>query len=278
MNPQSTTPTDERSLHRARYEALRAKGQGDIALALPELTHRTHRLNEDAVLHRELVPGGWYWTTLVCRGEALRLINTDGRSAVSMIAWSEADTSERLNTADTMKVQWSTGLRKGRLLYTEMGRVAFSIIEDTSGEHDPIVGATTKASMKAIPGCESARNSRDNFLYAAAKIGLARRDVPACVNFFAPVGIEGDGRFIWRAGRRTAGDFVDLRAEMDLWVVLSNAGHPLDPEPQAVPAPVEIVRFRAPVPTPDDACRHSCAEAERAFAQTERHVGRGDKS
>jgi urea carboxylase-associated protein 2 len=230
------------------------------------------------VLHREHLPGGWYWTTRLARGEALRIVNTAGTSAISMIAWCEADLSERLNTADTMKVQWSTGLRKGRILYTEMGRVALSIIEDTSGAHDPLVGPTTQASMASALGAGVARNSRDNFLAAAAKLGLSRRDVPLCVNFFAPVGIAEDGRFVWRSGQRAPGDFVDLRAEMDLWVVLSNAGHPLDPALCALPEPIDVLRFSAPPPDSNDLCRHACVEAEHAFALTERHVCRGSKS
>jgi urea carboxylase-associated protein 2 len=278
MSIDPTSSTAERQAHRARYEALRAAGQGEALRALPPLTDRRHTLPDDAVLHREHLPGGWYWSTRLARGEALRIVNTTGTSAVSMIAWCEADPSERLNTADTMKVQWSTGLRKGRILYTEMGRVAFSIIEDTSGAHDPLVGPTTKTSMAAALGSGVVRNSRDNFLAAAAKLGLSRRDVPLCVSFFAPVGIAADGRFVWHSGQRVPGDFVDLRAEMDLWVVLSNAGHPLDPELCALPAPVDVLRFLAPPPDGDDPCRRACIEAERAFELTERHVRRGSKS
>jgi urea carboxylase-associated protein 2 len=268
----------EREAHRARYEALRAEGQGASAQALPSLTSRDQPVHDDAILHREHVPGGWYWTTRVARGEALRIVNTAGTSAVSMVAWCETDPSERLNTADTMKVQWSTGLRKGRVIYTEMGRVAFSIVEDTSGAHDPLVGPTTKESMEKALGPTAARNSRDNFFLAAAKLGLARRDVPACINFFAPVAIAADGRFLWHPERRTPGDFVDVRAEMDLLVVVSNAGHPLDPAVQAVPAPIDVIQFVAPQAGADDLCRHACGEVERAFEQTERHIRRGSSS
>lgn len=278
MSTHSNTPMAEREAHRARYEALRAEGQGASTQALPPLTARDQQVHEDAVLHREHLPGGWYWTTRLARGEALRIVNTEGTSAVSMVAWCEADPSERLNTADTMKVQWSTGLRKGRVIYTEMGRVAFSIVEDTSGAHDPLVGPTTKESMEKALGPSAARNSRDNFFAAAAKLGLARRDVPACINFFAPVGIDADGRFVWRPERRTPGDFVDVRAEMDLLVVLSNAGHPLDPAVQALPSPVDVIQFVAPQAGSDDPCRHACSEVERAFEQTERHIRRGSKS
>jgi urea carboxylase-associated protein 2 len=269
---------DEREAHRARYEALRAEGQGAAAHALPPLTGRDHKISKDAVLHRERLPGGWYWTTRLARGEALRVVNAAGTSAISMIAWCEADPSERLNAADTMKVQWSTGLRKGRVIYTEMGRVALSIIEDTSGAHDPLVGPTTEESMETGLGPSAARNSRDNFFAAAAKFGLTRRDVPPCINFFAPVGIAADGRFGWHPERRRPGDFIDLRAEMDLLVVVSNAGHPLDPAVQALPAPVDVIQFVAPLPRSGDLCRHACSEVERAFEQTERHVRRGSKS
>ncbi|MDB5871556.1 MAG: hypothetical protein JWQ07_998 [Ramlibacter sp.] len=273
MTTHLETPEQERQRHRARYEALRAQGQGTSVSSLPQLTARSLPLpdGDGAELHHETVPGGWYWTTRLRRGQAVRLINSDGTSAVSLIAWSHADTSERVNTADTMKIQWSTGLRKGRVIYTEMGRVALSIIEDTSAAHDPLMGPTTSESVKSIPGAGEARNSRDNFLKAAAKLGLSRRDVPACINFFAPVGVAESGRFIWREGQRSAGDFVDLRAEMDLWLVISNAGHPLDPNKKAVPSPIDVVRFTAPPITDTDPCRQACDEAIRAFDLTHSH-------
>jgi len=278
MNMNSSTSTAERDAHRARYEALRAEGQGATAQALPTLTDRLHPIAANKVVHHEHVPGGWYWSTRVARGEAIRIVNLQGKSTVSMVAWCEADMSERLNTADTMKVQWTTGLRKGRVIYTEMGRVAFSIIEDTSGAHDPLMGPTTRESMLKALGQNAGRNTRDNFFAAAAKYGLARRDVPACINFFAPVAIAGDGRFVWHPDQRTAGDFIDLRAEMDMLVVLSNAGHPLDPELTATPGPVDVIQFVAPLPTADNICRHACSEVERAFEFTERRVRRGSQS
>ncbi|MGI4814426.1 MAG: urea amidolyase associated protein UAAP1 [Janthinobacterium lividum] len=278
MNMSSSNPAAERDAHRARYEALRAAGQRTTAQALPTLSDRHLSIAASQVLHRETIPGGWYWSVRVARGEALRIVNPSGRSTVSLIAWCAADTSERLNTADTMKVQWNTGLRRGRVIYTEMGRVAFSVIEDTSGAHDSLMGSTTRESMFKALGEHSARNARDNFFAAAAKYGLTRRDVPACINFFAPVSIDGNGRFVWRAEQRTADDFVDLRAEMDMLVVLSNAGHPLDPELSATPAAVQVVQFVAPQAAADDLCRHACSEVERAFEFTERYIRRRSQS
>lgn len=266
------TSEQERHRHRERYEQLRAEGQGSATSSLPQATSRDLQLPDLAVIHKENVPGGWYWTTRLRRAEALRIINTDGASAVSLIAWSCADTSERINVADTIKIQWSTGLRKGRIIYTDMGRVAFSIIEDTSGAHDPLMGPTSSATAAIGSSPAETRNSRDNFLKAAAKLGLSRRDVPACINFFAPVSVAEGGEFVWRNDRRSAGDFVDLRAEMDLWVVISNAGHPFDPRKKAVPAPVDVVRFIAPPLTTTDPCRNASAEAGRAFDRNDKYT------
>ncbi len=191
------------------------------------------------MISREDVPAGWYATIRLRRGEALRIIDTTGRSSVSMIGWREEDTSERINCADTVKVQWSAALAKGRVILSDMGRVFMSLIEDTSGAHDLLVGGSTPASTLAAFGAP-ARNTQENFLAAAAKIGLGVRDIPPCVTFFAPVSLDTEGRFRWDASRKRPGDFVDLRAEMNVVVVLSNCAHPLDPARPAASGPVTL--------------------------------------
>jgi urea carboxylase-associated protein 2 len=219
-----------------------------------------------AIIHREIIPGGWYWTTRLNCGEALRLITTGGASSIGLLAWSAADTSERLNHADTIKVQWAANLRKGRVILSDMGRVLFSIVEDTTGgAHDALAGGSTTATNEARYHTTTLRNTRDNFILAAGKLGLDRRDVHPCVSFFAPVNVDAEGRFQWDQSRRQAGDFIDLRAEMDVLVALSNCPHPLDPSPTYAPGDAEIVRYRTGNVGDDDLCRTASAEAARAF-------------
>jgi urea carboxylase-associated protein 2 len=254
---------------RARYDELKRRGQDFAPRALPPLSSLpAPAIADGAVIHRETIPGGWYWTTTLRRGEALRLGQSAGPSAVALLAWRLDDPSERLNHADTVKVQWTSALRKGRVLLSDMGRVLLSIIEDSSGAHDPLAGGSTAASNRSRYGEGSYRNTRDNFVLAAGKLGLTRRDIPPFISFFAPVGVRQDGSFDWYEDRRRPGDFVDLRAEMDLMVALSNCPHPLDPNPVYAPLPVDIVRFRAEIAT-DDICRTATAEAIRAFENTD---------
>src|SRR5258707_1520879 len=202
-------------------------------------------MGQEAVIHSEQVPADWYTTMRLRRGEALRIIDQAGTSSVSLIGWREEDTSERINCADTVKVQWSAASSKGRVILSDMGRVLLSLVEDTSGAHDLMIGGFTPASTLDAFGTPS-RNTQENFLSAAAKIGLSLRDIPPCVTFFAPVSVDAEGRFLWSSGRKRAGDFVDLRAEMNVLLVLSNCSHPLDPARPAASGPITLIRYRAP--------------------------------
>jgi uncharacterized protein len=249
---------------RASYEALKANGRAPKALPGPS-ERPAPPIDEAALIHRETVPGGWYWTTKLAKGEILRLQTGDAPSCVALVAWRADDTSERLNCPDTVKVQWTSALAKGRVVFSEMGRVMLSIVEDSSGCHDAIVGGSTARSNEMRYGDATLRNTRENFLIAAQKLGLGERDVPGCLSFFAPVRVDADGRFVWHEARRTGGDYVELRAELDLFVAISNCPHPLDPAPVYAPAPIEATRFRGGAVAADDLCRTATDEARRGF-------------
>ena len=256
--------------NRRRYEELRAAGQELTPKGLPEATALDGApIAPDAVVLREQVPAGWYATFRLHRGESLRIVDDTGCCCVSLIAWREEDTSERINCADTVKVQWSAALSKGRVILSDMGRVMLSLVEDTGGVHDLLVGGSTPASTIAAFGTVK-RNTHENFLAAASKVGLDVRDIPPCVTFFAPVSLDDAGRFVWNASRKQPGDFVDLRAEMNLVVVASNCAHPLDPARPMATGPVTVIKHRAQLAAADDLCRTASPEAARAFAFTDR--------
>ncbi|WP_127088101.1 urea amidolyase associated protein UAAP1 [Aquabacter cavernae] len=267
VTPETQARMDE---YRRRYEELKAAGQGQTPRVMPAPTQAGAVLLPPGPLKRETIPGGWYWTTRLLAGEALRIALMDAPAAVSLIAWNAADTSERINYADTVKIQWTAALSKGRVVFSDMGRVMFSIIEDTSGMHDALVGGSTPASNRKYAQGDAAegaglRNTRDNFILAAGKLGLDKRDIPPCLTFFAPVRTDEEGRFVWRDTPRAGGDFVDLRAEMDLLVALSNCPHPMDPNPDYAAGNVEAIRYWAPEPSFDDFCRTATREAARGF-------------
>src|ERR1700751_6136440 len=139
--------------NRRRYEELRAAGQELTPKSLPEPTALDGApITSDRVIHREYVPPGWYATMHLRRGEALRIVDDAGRSSVSLVGWGGDNTSERINLAETGKVQWSAAISKGRVILSAMGRVMLSLIEDTSGAHDLLGGGSPPASTLAAFG------------------------------------------------------------------------------------------------------------------------------
>jgi urea carboxylase-associated protein 2 len=265
-----TTHLDEQTpdQHRARYEALKAQAHArrtaaETAAAPPPA------IDPGAILTQETIAGGWYWTVRVARGQTLRLINTAGNPGVSVLIWNADDTSERYNAGDTVKLQWTTRLTRGRVLFSDMGRVLCSITADGFGGSDTILGGSTPATNARNFGDASLRNSRDNFLLAAGKLGLRRPDVPPAITFFAEIATDEDGRFHWKGGA-APGSIVDLRAEMNLIVVISNCPHPLAPGDVFAPGPVDAVVWQGPPPGSDDLCRTFGEEAERGFENTDR--------
>jgi len=252
---------------RARYEAHQKVGLAFAIKALPEASPLPPApLAAASIIATETIAAGWYFSTLVRKGEALRIAQLYGPASVALVCWNAKETSERLNLPDTVKVQWDTRVQKGRVLFSDMGRVMLSVTEDSSGgAHDLLVGGSTAVANAArYPGTVT-RNTRDNLVLAAGKLGLARRDIPMALTLFAPVRVsDEDGRFAWQPDLLNGGDYVDLRAEMDLLVAVSNCPHPLDPNPHYAPSPVEIARYRAAVAA-DDLCRTATAEAVRGF-------------
>jgi urea carboxylase-associated protein 2 len=256
--------------YRARYATLKEQARS-WSERRPDAILRGNpvTLPPDMVEHCETIPGGWYWSRRLARGHSLRIENTSGRSSVSIVLWNADDPSERLNVADSVKVQWTARLAGGRLLLSDMGRVLASITDDTYGHHDALLGGSSQQSNEKKYGQIGLRNTRDNLLLAAAKLGLGPRDVPPCVTFFAPVRTDAAGRFVWADEPCPAGAFVDLRAEMNLLVTLSNCPHPLDPADAFAPQAVAATVWKSPAPAPDDYCRTATEEAIRGFENTD---------
>lgn len=168
-------------------------------------------------------------------------------------------------------------LTKGRVLFSDMGRVLFSITEDTSGHHDTFGGCSTPATNLARYGegdyqhlrNDCHRDGRTNLLAALGRHGLGSRDIMPNLNLFTRVRVLPEGDLAWVAGCEKPGAYIDLRAEMNVLVALSNTPHPLHPGTTYDPKPLRLVVWRSPPSAPDDLCRTFSDEARRGFRNTD---------
>lgn len=225
----------------------------------------------------ETLPGGSTWSWTLRRGTALRILNFQGGANVSALFFNADHPLERYNMPDTLKAQHIAYLSVGQVLYSDMGRILCSITHDTGGWHDTLCGTTNAKGTEAKYGPSSFqkdrnefhRNGRDNFLVELGKHGLGKRDLGPNVNFFNKVYVDYDGNLHFVPGFSRSGAAVELRAEMNVLVVLSNTPHPLDPSRTYAPKPVHLQVGHAPAAENDDACRVSCPENGRGFQNTE---------
>jgi hypothetical protein len=232
-----------------------------------------------SVLWEESLRGGSAWSHVLKRGTALRITDVEGGANVGALFLNTEIPSERYNMPDTLKAQHTAHLTKGFVLYSDMGRVLCSITHDTCGWHDPICGhsdaqaVTKKYGERRYQQARNSfvRNSRDNFLIELEKFGLTLRDLPFNVNFFSKVVVHDDGSLEYVENHSQPGSFVEIRAEMNVLVVLDTCQHPLDPNPQYDPRPVYLSIRRVPAPSPHDSCRISRPENARGFINTERY-------
>jgi urea carboxylase-associated protein 2 len=231
------------------------------------------------LLFEEDLPGGGAWSWIVRRHCTLRITDVTGGANVALLAYHAAQPLERLNLPDTLKAQYTAKLTRGHVLMSDMGRVLFSITADTVGWHDPLGGHGNAALARRKYGEKTyqearndwTRNTHDNFLVELGKHALGRRDLVANVNLFSRVDVEESGRMQFHYGNSAAGAQVDLRAEMDVLVVLDACQHPLDPNPVYAPKPVRLSLYQTPPPRPDDECRNFRPENQRSFILTERY-------
>ena len=225
------------------------------------------------VVWEEVIAAGGYASRRIARGTRLRLVDLYGDACASMLAFNAECPVERLNVADTLKVQWNGYLGQGKLILSDMGRVMMSILEDGAGTHDAFCGASNEASNARNYGdgknYGAHPNARDRFMLAVAKYGLGRKDVHPCINWFKGVRIAEDGATEARLGPFEPGRAIVLRAEMDLIVVLANCPHVLDGRPQFSVTPLRATAWRGDVTPPGDALRNATPEGQRAFLNTE---------
>ncbi len=230
----------------------------------------------EAILDIALAAGAG-WSRVCRRGTALTLLDIEGGANVPTLLYRADDPLERYCMPDTLKAQHVSRLTAGVALYSDMGRVLASIIEDTCGWHDTITGHTTASIVAERWGPLSyqdgrndwRRSARDTLLVELAKHGLGARDLVANVNFFSKVALGEDGSLEFVGGHSQPGAKVTVRFELDTLLVLTSTPHPLDPAPDWSARAVRLVLERVDVASATDRVRCACPENERGFAASE---------
>lgn len=225
------------------------------------------------VLYDDRLSGGCHWSMIMRRGTSLRLIDEQGGANVGMLFYNPVNLLERYNAPDTLKCQHTFKLTKGNCLYSDMGRIFCSIVEDTVGWHETVCGNITRQIVKDKWDEKSyqdfhnewSQNGYSSFLVELAKYGLGKKDMAANLNLFSAVGVDDEGNLHYMENNSKAGDAIELRFEMDTLVLLHTCPHPLSTSEEYPNKPVSYQVIQAAPVDDDDYCLNFRAENKRGF-------------
>ena len=201
---------------------------------------------------RQVVAAGAYWIDTVKTGQILRIVDVEGNQAADTLFFNAADVAERYSAVDTIREQRNVYLSCGSKLLSTAGYLMAEIVADTVGRHDTLGGACAAESNTVRYALEkrTMHACRDSYLLAVAqhdRLGLGKRDLSHNINFFMNVPVTTDGGLTFADGLSGPGQYVELRAAMDIIVLISNCPQLNNPCNAYNPTPLEVLIWDADV-------------------------------
>ncbi|KKZ83397.1 urea carboxylase [Rhizobium phaseoli] len=183
------------------------------------------------------------WSGIVRKGQTIRIEDSYGQQAIDTLFYRADDFSERYSNQDTMRMQGAAYVGIGTKIMSSEGNVMLTMTADSCGRHDTSAGACSCESntVRFGHGTKYLHACRDNFLLEVSKHGMDKRDIVPNINFFMNVPIQPTGEMTIVDGISTAGDYVELVAEMDVLCVISNCPQVNNPCNGFDPTPIRVL-------------------------------------
>jgi urea carboxylase-associated protein 1 len=191
------------------------------------------------------LPAGQGWTQEIARGDVFRIVDLEGNQAVDTLFFNSRDLDERYSATETIRAQGNIYLTTGTRLMSSEGRPLLTIVADTCGRHDTLGGACSAESNQVRYALDKKymHNCRDSFLLALARYGhgMGKRDLPNNINFFMNVPVTPAGELTFADGVSGPGRYVEMRADTDVLILISNCPQLNNPCNAYNPTPVRLL-------------------------------------
>ncbi len=206
----------------------------------------TSKLKAEDARYRDVVPAGDYWMEPLKEGQTLRILDLEGNQAADTLFYSLDDPAERYSAMDTIREQGNLYLTTGSTLMSNRNNAMLDIVADTCGRHDTLGGACATESNTVRYALEkkTMHACRDSWMRAVnerSEFGLGKKDITHNINFFMNVPVTPEGGLTFEDGISDAGKYVELRACMDVIVLISNCPQLNNPCNAYNPTPIEVL-------------------------------------
>ncbi|KAF0093598.1 MAG: hypothetical protein E1N59_2731 [Puniceicoccaceae bacterium 5H] len=200
----------------------------------------------DQAVYRHVIPAGDRWMHTIRQGQIFRIHDLEGNQAADTLFYDAHHPDDRYSASDTIQRQGKLYLTTGSVLYSSLGHPLLTITADTCGRHDTLGGACSRESntMRYALDKEHMHACRDSFIRGVQECcehHLDKRDITCNINFFMNVPVTPDGRLTFEDGISAPGRYVEMRAERDVYVLISNCPQLNNPCNAYHPTPVEVL-------------------------------------
>jgi urea carboxylase-associated protein 1 len=197
-------------------------------------------------IDRTVVPAGDYYMKVVKAGQTFRIVDLEGNQAADTLFYNADDTGERYSAVDTIREQGNVYLTSGTVLRSSENNAMLEIVADTCGRHDTLGGACATESNTVRYALEKKcmHACRDSWMLAVAEneqFGMGKRDITHNINFFMNVPITPDGGLTFEDGISAPGKYVEMKALMNVIVLISNCPQLNNPCNGYNPTPIEVL-------------------------------------
>ena len=208
-----------------------------------ELT--TSGLDPVRAAYQAVIPAGEPWVHELRRGQTMRIVDLKGNQAVDTLFYNLHDPADRYSAQDTIRAQRNIYLTTGTRLISTQGNTLLRIVADTCGRHDTLGGACANESNQVRYAIDKRymHACRNSFLKGLMEYGqgFGKRDITSNINFFMNVPVTPEGKLTFEDGISDSGKYVELEAEMDVLVAISNCPQLNNPCNGYDPTPVEVL-------------------------------------
>ncbi len=156
------------------------------------------------------------------KGDLLRVIDPIGEQVSDLFAFNRDDFGCSLSSGRSIDYASKIYLSTGDILYANDSRPMFTIERDSVGRHDFLLTPCSQRMFEILyqhqghhPSCF------ENLHTALAPFGIRPEQLSTTFNIFMNVTVDPQGRVAVLAPTSRPGDFIELRAEMDMVCALT---------------------------------------------------------
>ena len=158
----------------------------------------------------------------VQKGQIIRVIDVEGEQVSDLVCFAERDTQEYLSSARSIDYGGKIYFSTGDVLYSNLSNPMLTIMEDRVGKHDFLFAPCSQEMFQISYGIsEPHPNCLDNLVKNLQTFGIQAAQIPTPLNIFMTSRLDVNGKILINPPLSQPGDYIDLRAEMDLIVAIT---------------------------------------------------------